>query len=133
MFIAKLPLLFIVRATPDLTDSTLNFSSGYMAVRFQEVPGLISTPAALRVATPPWSIAEAPPCNGARIFIVKFDGAQMTSLVQQNPNHPMLLALVDQRVIDLDVNVGAIPPEGYNCGNVPLVVDLSLKLALDIS
>jgi hypothetical protein len=144
MFTAKMPLLFVARASLDSTK--LAFRTSMILLRYCSIENeVMRTPRfVLQDCDPqdpgsevngPWIIGERAPIGGSRIFELMFCGSQMNQLMAANPAHPLLSAFLDQETIELPLRLGPIlqAPGAPERADRQLTVSVFLRLAVQIT
>lgn len=144
MFIAKMPLLFVARASIDSTNK-VEFRTSVMLLRYCSVTNeVVRTPRFVlddceaddegSDVNGPWVIGERAPIGGKRIFQLMFCGSVMNQLIEANPAHPLLGAFLDQETIELPLRLGPVlqAPGAPERADRQLTVSVFLRLAVQI-
>jgi hypothetical protein len=136
MFTARFPIEFIVRGSYS-SECQFQICSSETLLRYERIEGQPEDgfPAVLSGRySEPWFIDEVETGTGPRLFKLSLFGPTITNLLQCDPEHPLVTAVLDQRTITLSINMGPIPPDGVGPDVAKdFVVTLFLKLILHIS
>jgi hypothetical protein len=136
MFIARLPLQLIVRAS--VAGSKLRFRPHpvYLLVRHAIIDGRSDVRPKLKLMEPeslsPWSVEQGATLGPEEAVLkLKFDGSTMNDIVDLNPDHPLHLAFIDQSVIELEFIMSFSEQGLAPCGSDPVrSAGLFLKLGI---
>lgn len=136
MFTAQFPIEFVVRGSYS-SECQFQICSSETVLRYDRIEGQPEQGFPVMVAgrySEPWFIQEIETENGPRLFKLSLFGPTMTNLLRCDPEHPLAVALLDQRTIRLSINMGPIPPDGVGPQvDKDFVATLFLKLILHIA